>query len=160
MGIKDILQLEKENTQILLIKEGLFWKAYERSAYMFIKHIKTYRLTKKFYKNVKQEVVYLGFPQNSISNIKSICKEKKLELQIENNQIIISGFRGFNKDEFVSWKKDIQLFSVSSTQNRTDTIISPSENKLVEKIKSFNLINKTPIECQQFIVELQTELKP
>lgn len=58
MVILDILALEKENTQIILHKEGLFIRAYERSAFMFTKHIKEYTITKKFYKNAKQEVVY------------------------------------------------------------------------------------------------------
>jgi hypothetical protein len=53
MGIKNILELEKENQQIILHKEGLFIKVYERSAYLFTKNIKEYKLTKKFYKNVK-----------------------------------------------------------------------------------------------------------
>ena len=57
MVILDILELEKDNKQLILHKEGLFIKAYERSAYLFTKHIKEYKLTKKFYKNVKQEVV-------------------------------------------------------------------------------------------------------
>jgi len=77
MGISNILELEQVNTQILLHKEGLFLRAYEHSAYLFVKYIKAYNLTKKFYKNVKQEVVYLGFPQSSFSKIEAICKEKK-----------------------------------------------------------------------------------
>jgi len=76
MGIRDILESEQENTQIILHKEGLFIRVYERSAYLFVKHIKSYKLTKKFYKNVKQEVAYLGFPQSSFSKIEDICKEQ------------------------------------------------------------------------------------
>ena len=65
MGISEILELEQENANIILHKEGLFIRIYERSSYLFAKHIKAYNLTKKFYKNVKQEVVYWGFPQNN-----------------------------------------------------------------------------------------------
>ncbi len=84
MVISDILELEKENTNIILHKEGLFIRVYERSAYLFVKHIKTYNLTKKFYKNVKQEVVYLGFPQSSFSKIEAICKEQNLTVKESN----------------------------------------------------------------------------
>jgi hypothetical protein len=77
---KNILELEKENKQIILHKEGLFIKVYERSAYLFTKHIKEYKLTKKNYKNAKQEVVYLGFPKNSFSKIDGICKNKVFNL--------------------------------------------------------------------------------
>ena len=81
MGISDILDLEQENSDIILHKEGLFIRVYERSAYLFTKHLKAYNITKKFYKNVKQEVVYLGFPQSSFSKIEAICKEKNFKIK-------------------------------------------------------------------------------
>lgn len=110
MGIKNILELEKENKQIILHKEGLFIKVYERSAYLFTKHIKAYKLTKKFYKNVKQEVVYLGFPQNSLSKIESICKEQGFQLNKEKEkQIEIIGIKNFKENEFLNWKSKISL---------------------------------------------------
>lgn len=41
MKIKDILQIEQENTDnISLLKEGIFWRAYEKSAYLFTLYIK------------------------------------------------------------------------------------------------------------------------
>ncbi len=59
MAISGILELEKDNTQIILHIEGLFVRVYDRSAYLFSKHIKAYNLSKNFYKNVKQEESYL-----------------------------------------------------------------------------------------------------
>jgi hypothetical protein len=35
IGIKEIIQLEQANKEIILHKEGLFWRAYEQSAYYF-----------------------------------------------------------------------------------------------------------------------------
>ena len=57
MGILDILELEQENTQITLHKEGLFVRVYERSAYLFVKQI-----NKKFEMKVKpaKRVEYVG----------------------------------------------------------------------------------------------------
>ena len=60
MKITNILKIEQENiNSIFLHKEGIFWRAYEHSAYLFTLFIKEYQITKKFYKNVKQELVYL-----------------------------------------------------------------------------------------------------
>lgn len=110
MGILNILELEAENQQIILHNEGLFIKAYERSAYLFTKHIKAYKLTKKFYKNVKQEVVYMGFPKNSFSKIENICKEQGFQLNKEKEkQIEIIGIKSFVENEFLSWKLKISL---------------------------------------------------
>ena len=37
----------------MLHKEGLFIRAYEYSAFLFVKHIKEYQTTKKYYKTYK-----------------------------------------------------------------------------------------------------------
>lgn len=47
MKIKEILKIVRENTDsIILLKEGIFWRAYERSAYRFVKHLKLLRIIK------------------------------------------------------------------------------------------------------------------
>ena len=158
MKILEILELEQNNTSVILHKEGLFWRVYEHSAYLFAKYIKEYNLTKKFYKNVKQEVVYLGFPQNSVSKIENICKEKGFLFQKEDKHIKITGLKDFVAKEFVKWKTKIPLYIVGTSISCADTSEVTIENTLIERIKSFNLVNKTPIECQSFIVELQTEI--
>ena len=79
MKISEIVKTEQENIQIVLHKEGLFYRVYERSAFLFVKHIKEYQVIKKYYKNVKQEVAYLGFPQHVFSKIELVCKEQDLQ---------------------------------------------------------------------------------
>jgi hypothetical protein len=163
MKILEILELEQENTQIILHKEGLFIRVYERSAYLFTKHLKAYNITKKFYKNVKQEVVYLGFPQNSFSKIEDICKEKNLTVKEEKNHISttlnikITGLTNFTENEFVNWKNNIALIE-SEGVALSPRPHSLKENEIIEKLRNFSVVSKTPIDCQAFIVELQNEL--
>jgi len=72
MGIKDILTYEENNeSSIYLHKEGLFWRAYEVSAYLFIRNIKDYQIKKKHYKNVGKDIVFLGFPNSVLDDILS-----------------------------------------------------------------------------------------
>ena len=105
MKIQDILELEQENTNsIILHKEGLFWRAYEMSAYLFTHYIKKYKITKKFYKNVQQEVVYLGFPQNALQSLLQFSKEK--DINKEETQIIIGKYE-FTNDDFLKWKTNL-----------------------------------------------------
>ena len=157
MVINGILVLEQGNTQIILHKEGLFIRVYERSAYLFVKHIKAYSITKKFYKNVKQELVYLGFPQSSFSKIEGICKEKNLKLKEENNQIEITGLASFVEEEYISWKNEMPLTEIEAV-TLSPRSHSLKENEIIEKLRNFSVVSKTPIECQSFIVELQTEI--
>jgi len=70
MRTKEILLLEKENTnKIHLLKEGLFWRAYNVSAFLFIQHIQTFKLTKKYVKIADAVVIFLGFPDTILDKI-------------------------------------------------------------------------------------------
>jgi len=156
MGIANVLQLEKDNTGIILHKEGLFWRAYEISAYLFVKNIKQYSVKKKYYKNVNKEIVYLGFPQISLNNVLQIIESKNIEKS--EKQIIINGFN-FELNNFEKWKDNIVIVEKRKDLTGFENL-SGLDNMLAEKIRNFRVINKTPIECQQFIIELQSELSP
>jgi hypothetical protein len=48
--ISKIITEEEMNINCIhLYKEGSFWKAYEQSAYLFVKHIKNYRTRLRHY---------------------------------------------------------------------------------------------------------------
>jgi len=149
MKIKDIYSLEQSNkTSILLHKEGLFWRAYEYSAYLFVLHIKPYQVIKKFYKNIKSEIVYLGFPESALEQILQTLNNKSIEKK--DNQIIIANYQ-IDNNKFTIWKNEIKLGQNSKKPEF-------SNDKILDKIRNFSIVNKTPIECQQFILEIQTEL--
>ena len=57
MKILEIVSLEQAYEGIILHKQGVFWRAYELSAYIFVTSIKAYNAKSKFYKNIKQDVV-------------------------------------------------------------------------------------------------------
>ena len=54
--------------QIHLWKEGIFWVAYEQSAYL-VWLLKKYKPTKKFIKSVGMEVVSIGFPATALASV-------------------------------------------------------------------------------------------
>lgn len=71
MKVSEILQMEQTYTEsIILHKEGLFWRAYERSAYLLLKHYRQFQLTKKRVKYLEKEIVYCGFPDGFFYVIK------------------------------------------------------------------------------------------
>ncbi len=146
MKIQDILQLEQNNTGIVILhKEGIFYRAYERSAYLFAFNVKQYQITKKYYKNIKQYIVYLGFPTNSLGTILKIVSNKQVSKQ--DKTIIIKDF-DFDKNKFNLWKSTIEI--------QANTITKKTE--IETEILNFPVAHKTPIECQQFLTELQKKL--
>ena len=63
MRIKEILVLESTNRdRIVLLKEGVFWRAYQTSAYLFVHCIRELKVTHKYVKAAKADAFFIGFP--------------------------------------------------------------------------------------------------
>jgi hypothetical protein len=61
MSIQEITTIEDQNTgEIHLHKEGMFWKAYQQSAYLFTREVKAFKVSKKWVKAVGREVAGFG----------------------------------------------------------------------------------------------------
>jgi hypothetical protein len=147
--------------EVRIYLEGSFWIAYEQSAYWFFLH-KGYKPTKKFVKCLGQEVVSVGFPkktvvlENFIKDNKDIKDIKDITV-INDTAKIIFLEEDISLPEFEAWKNSIEL--------RTDEVLPPSrqtvspaaaaETSIVERIRSFPLENKTPMECMMFLAELR-----
>lgn len=71
MKKNEIVELEDCNCdKLYLFLEGFFWKAYEKSAFLFVTEVKPYRPIKKAIKKMNTEVVSIGFPASLIEQIK------------------------------------------------------------------------------------------
>ena len=110
MTISEILKIEDANTgSINLFKEGIFWRVYQKSAYLFTKYIKELKVLKKFYKNVNREVVYAGFPDIILPKIQELAQSKRLKFERCNEKHCnISGFDADNG--FEEWFQSLTLF--------------------------------------------------
>ena len=165
MRISDIINKENSNTgQIILHREGLFWSAYEQSAYLFAKHVRKYQVVRKHFKNVEKDIVYLGFPHSAKEDVlKSIIST---DIQSDEKQVNIFGFQ-LDEAVFLEWKNSIELKAATMPDNSltSEPQISYSvnkqdnpENSILEMIQKFPVASKTPVECQQFIIEIQKQI--
>lgn len=69
---------EKPEGVIRLVEANGFYRAYNRSAYAFHQVIAQHKVTKKFVKNINQEIVYVGFPVDKLSENKTrICDARQ-----------------------------------------------------------------------------------
>lgn len=150
MKISEILKIEQNNTEsIFLFKEGIFYRCYEISAWHFINNVKVYKVFKKYVKVAKQDVIYLGFPQNILDElIKEIPKSKISENE---NYMEIQGFSGVSG--FEKWKVGIPESNVK-TKTQNDFYAG-----IITKIKQYPIVNKTPVEVFNFLVEIKKELE-
>lgn len=160
MKIQEILNLEHDNVSTCnLIKDGIFWRAYEKSAMLFVSHIRKYSTTKRYFKIVKGYVVYLGFPDSSKPEVLEIAVEKGFSINKNENQISIGGID--EMDGFEKWKDEIPVYaSEKKPQNLNEPVVGYStkvENNtdLQNRIMRFPIAERTPMDCQKFIIELQ-----
>ncbi|WP_374465590.1 hypothetical protein [Chryseobacterium sp.] len=147
MKIVEIIAQEDYST-IQLYKQGVFWVAYEQSAYAVWK-ITNYRPSKKYIKCIGEYVVSLGFPDAALENLKWKKTTSILE-NAEKYKRLLSFFQ-IDKDEFEQWKKSLNL--AEKKENNKEI------NRIEEAIKNFPLETKTAIEAFLFIEELQKNIK-
>lgn len=71
---------EKPKGVIRLVEANGFYRAYNHSAYVFHQVIAQHKVTKKFVKNINQEIVYVGFPVDKLLERIGDRSHKKTEL--------------------------------------------------------------------------------
>lgn len=156
MKIKEIVEIESKNIDsIILLREGLFWRAYEKSAYHFTRNVKQFRPIKKFIKAINSEVVYLGLPNNSLKTILKLADNKKVD---QNKQkIVISSF-DFKENDYRLWKNNIVSTEKNTQpQDTTKTVSNPTAG-IIDQIRSFPVMTKSPLDSQLFIINLQSQI--
>lgn len=176
MTIEDIVKAETENNStIILLREGIFWKAYEKSAYAFCKRIKPFMVKKKYIRSINDEIVSIGFP---MSSTKAILQGKTILLEEERKMII--SIDPIDHDGFMAWKKEQTLtpattpstsispaasYSNSNSNNSSNNSSSSGafgynsqEKEIITRIRLFSLESKTPLECMLFLSEIKKQL--
>lgn len=111
MTFEEKLAAETSNRdEIHLHLEGIFWKAYEKSAFLFVTHLSDFKATKKMVRAVKMDVVSVGFPSHSLEKVTEGRTVVKTD---DDRHLVISGLEPCNEKEFVEWKGKIPLFAPS-----------------------------------------------
>jgi len=163
MKIIEIQKLEKGNTNFInLIKEGLFCRAYETSAMLFTQNLKKFKVQKKYYKVIKNAIVFIGFPASGLENIINAAKEKGFAVE-ENTGGLIARVKtsGITDESFENWKNNVCYSTpkiADITRSRGSFSVNNNEVNIIQKLRSYSLADHTPIETVQFVMQIQKEL--
>lgn len=105
MTLQEIIAAESRNTdKIYLHLEGIFWKAYERSAFAFIHRISRYKASKRFVKYLDAKVVSLGFPDASRTKVLG-----DRPLLSESDDMLVLDAGTIDAEEYGHWKDALPL---------------------------------------------------
>lgn len=106
MKIQEIINLEEDNhNRCNLIKDGIFWRAFEQSAFWFVNNLKPYSITKKHFKGLHADVAYLGFPDSVLHEIIAVAEAKGCMVNKQEKMVSIEGCE--LADGFENWKTKI-----------------------------------------------------
>jgi hypothetical protein len=171
MSIKEKLQNES-NSRVHLYKEGAFWVAYEQSAYVVCR-ARAYKPTKKYVKCVSAEVVSAGFPHSGLLYITDFFGRELQDRLNEPHLKVFALKNDIDTEAFEAWKSQIALTVTAAPeagieseiteraeqseekQNRAESR-AEQQTEMLERIKSFDLGSKTPIECMMFLAEIKS----
>ena len=113
------VSLYAKNDKILLFCEGMFWKAYQEAAYMFVKKIRPYQVNCNYIKKIQSDVLSLGFPKPSADKILS-----GLDYSEDDGRIVIKlSDVSFNESDYSEWRFEVIPQSVPSRKPSSDTLL-------------------------------------
>lgn len=107
MTSRDFIQAEAENTdRIVLYREGLFWKAYERSAFAVCSQIRPFKPTKRSLKTLGGgELVSIGFPTRTEDTV--LAGLERLSAGPE--RLELRAASPIDVAQFEAWKASVSL---------------------------------------------------
>lgn len=167
MKLSDLLMQEAPGSpDIYLYREGLFWKAYEYSAYQFVHTVRAYNPQKKWMKGLQRDIVSLGFPDRVLAEI----LQGRTAEQIDEKKWIIRGTEPVGEEEFENWKEKMPRQESPATVSQPAPSAQPSsataaemrhpgERTVLAKLAAFQVESASPLQCMMFISELQKELR-
>ncbi len=112
MTVEEILQSEEQNTHFVILHyEGMFWKAYERSAYLIYTQVNPFKVTKRFISKLAgAPIVSVGFPETVLE--KYMSKYRIVERNA--TTLKYTGFNLFFEQDFLSWKNKVNFMPVQN----------------------------------------------
>ena len=176
MTIVESLQLERSKNlnEIILFKEGSWWRAYEESAFIcrdFSKQLKEdekLKPTHRRYKDIEDSCIFVGFPIKSIS--KYLPGTENYTHYNDDMSILIVDISEFLdpninvRNEYERWKNNTP-FKVKQKSPINKNQVQPKNNEdndrymkmvmFAQEIISYPIESKTMIENIMFISNLK-----
>ena len=151
MTSKEVIKSESENIgTIILYREGMFWKAYEHSAWFVCTFVRPLKVSKKRVKLLDgAEMVSVGFPDMSLE---TMMKGHTL-VSSSGEELYYASVNDFNRTLFDEWKASLPAKGRQASPER-----EKSADEILERIRKFKVASSTPIECMMFVTELQSML--
>lgn len=91
MKLNSILEIEEQNRDAIhWFKSGIFWRAYNQSAFLTVTHFRAFKTIKRFYKTLGREAIYVGFPDRILVDMVDQASNFGAQVKPSEQQITIT----------------------------------------------------------------------
>lgn len=122
MTSQDFIRAEAENTdRIILYKEGLFWKAYERSAYILCTQVWPFKPTKRCLKSLDGgHIVSVDFPwKHEDKHIRALERKHSSD-----ERLILAAVSAIDPADFEAWKAQLPLHTPAAPRRAGEVAVA------------------------------------
>lgn len=173
--LNEILEIESrrhsvdECRVINLFQEGTFYRAYEWSAWLCVRYIQQFKSTKRYFKNLEDCLVFVGFPVTSLQKY----TPEKFETKINDDKSVLLLLPDdiFTEDTDVqllgeaysNWKQSVP-FTESSKKELEQDKGGVNHNKperltdILHEVLAYPIEQKSPMDCMIFLAEVKKKI--
>lgn len=138
---------------IRLVKSGEFYRAYNRSAWLFHRCIAEYKVMRKYLKNLGFDIFYIGFPEKSLFSNIGERKSEKTDLGFD---IELLAEEIPKNEEYEIWKNSIETQQSSKGVYFSLPLSGiEAEREVIKRIREFPLESSSMIECVVFLSDMR-----
>ncbi len=157
--MKEKLAYEQHNEGIIrLWPEGGFYRAFERSAYLFVNYVRQYEVKRKFVKVVNSDVVDIGFPKSVLDRLGHDIED------CSNGSKLIKLDSSIDEQSFQIWRSSVPQGVVRQPKVPVYPELQPpvakshAEHAVSQRIRQLTMASLTPMQCMVLLAELQNDL--
>ncbi len=184
--ITEIVKQEQQRTTLAecrtarLYREGSFMRAYEWSAWLFVKYVSDFKVSNRQIKSLGQPIAMIGFPPTSMG--KFVPESAQLTPAADGSVTIVLPATLIADDvepqvllsEFAEWKQALPVTESNSSKKERERNMLPAggvpENKsssagtpstltsVMQRIMAFPVETKSPVESMLFLSEIRMQL--
>lgn len=144
---------QEDGQYVRLYKQGLFWTAYDQSALLLCSQ-RPLKIQRRWYKSVGREVLSVGFPDSSLAHFEQAWGPGDV-VEARHRHWQVRAAWGVDQAGLHQYA----LSAAPVAPKKSAAPAAPASQPVLERLRSFQLAARTPMDAMQLVQELQEQLR-
>lgn len=172
--LKEIFEKERDRNAadklavVHLFREGTFYRAYEWSAWLMVRHFTEMKVTHRVMKG-GDDVVFVGFPLTSLDRYTAEGAEVRpdgevcVDIVLAATEFTTESNAESLQSDFANWKQSQPLTEASKKQVSEERAAAernahPRLTDVMRSIMAYPVEQHSPMECMAFLAEVKRQI--